>query len=53
MSTMIEEKNEKRIYIKPALEEVKVDKEISLIMSTDSTTAPDPGVPPSGGGIWG
>jgi len=51
---MIQEKDVKRTYIAPTLEEVKVDKEISLIMSTGSTSAPDPGGDPgSGGGIWG
>jgi len=51
---MIQEKETKRIYNAPALEEVKVDKEISLIMSTGPTSAPDPGGDPgSGGGIWG
>ncbi len=50
---MLEEKDNKRIYVTPELEEVKVDKEISLIMATGPTSAPEPGGEPGGGGIWG
>jgi len=53
MKEIIADRNEKKPYNRPMLDKVKLDTEISIIMTTDATTPPDPGTDPPGGGPWG
>lgn len=52
----LKEIKDKKPYVKPKFEKIRIDNEISLVMATDEDNPPDQGDPPDGGGgggIWG